>query len=182
MRKGGSFKIKFTVIAGYLLVVIVMTLGLYGIYRNLVIFSNQKIKNEDLSELLIVGNTLSKLYEIESNQNLFTAESARQYFLKYDSIAPEIDFNLSLLKQTALDTSRVAKIDTIKLLIQEKKVNLQAVATLLDSMARAPELIRTTRSTHHIGVKRTQVLSLENAKDSWTVCVTSLWPLLTQPL
>ncbi|HBG57025.1 MAG TPA: hypothetical protein DDX07_03320 [Porphyromonadaceae bacterium] len=147
MRKGGSFKIKFTVIAGYLLVVIVMTLGLYGIYRNLVIFSNQKIKNEDLSELLIVGNTLSKLYEIESNQNLFTAESARQYFLKYDSIAPEIDFNLSLLKQTALDTSRVAKIDTIKLLIQEKKVNLQAVATLLDSMARAPELIRTTRSS-----------------------------------
>jgi len=93
MQKEISSKIKFTVIAGYLLVVIVMALGLYGIYRNLVVFSNQRIKNEDITELLIVGNTLSKLYEIENGQNLFTAESARQYFLKYDSVVPEINRN-----------------------------------------------------------------------------------------
>jgi len=144
MRKGGSSKIKFTVIAGYLLVVVVMALGLYGIYRNLVVFSNQRIRNEDMTELLIVGNTLSKLYEIESDQNLFTAANARQYFLKYDSITPEINRNLNRLKLSSPDAVRAAKLDTIELLIKDKKANLQAVAALLDSLNNAPEIISRT--------------------------------------
>ncbi len=106
MRKTGFKKMKFTVIAGYLLVVVVMTLGLYCLYRNLVNYSSQKIRNEDLSSLLIVGNTLSKLYEVESDQNLFTAENARQYFLRYDSLVPEIQHNLILLKQTTHHPSK----------------------------------------------------------------------------
>ncbi|MDD3779704.1 MAG: response regulator [Proteiniphilum sp.] len=131
---------KFTVIAGYLLVVVVMTLGLYCLYRNLVNYSSQKIRNEDLSTLLIVGNTLSKLYEVESDQNLFTAENARQYFLRYDSLVPEIQHNLILLKQTTHHPSHVNKVDTIVRLINDKKENLQAVALLLDSLNRMPEV------------------------------------------
>ncbi|MDD2314332.1 MAG: response regulator [Proteiniphilum sp.] len=131
---------KFTVIAGYLLVVVVMTLGLYCLYRNLVNYSSQKIRNEDLSTLLIVGNTLSKLYEVESDQNLFTAENARQYFLRYDSLVPEIHHNLILLKQTTHHPSHVNKVDTIVRLINDKKENLQAVALLLDSLNRMPEV------------------------------------------
>ncbi|MEN6322663.1 MAG: hybrid sensor histidine kinase/response regulator [Proteiniphilum sp.] len=148
MQKERSSKIKSTVIAGYVLVVIVMAFGLYGIYRNLVIFSNQKIKNEDISDLLIVGNTLSKLYEIESDQNLFTAENARQYFLKYDSIVPEINNNLDKLKQSSLETERKVKLDTISLLIQEKKVNLEAVASLLDSLNHSSVITGRTESSY----------------------------------
>lgn len=140
MRKTGFKKMKFTVIAGYLLVVVVMTLGLYCLYRNLVNYSSQKIRNEDLSSLLIVGNTLSKLYEVESDQNLFTAENARQYFLRYDSLVPEIQHNLILLKQTTHHPSHVNKVDTIVRLINDKKENLQAVALLLDSLNRMPEV------------------------------------------
>lgn len=140
MRKTGFKKMKFTVIAGYLLVVVVMTLGLYCLYRNLVNYSSQKIRNEDLSSLLIVGNTLSKLYEVESDQNLFTAENARQYFLRYDSLVPEIQHNLILLKQTTRHPSHVNKVDTIVRLINDKKENLQAVALLLDSLNRMPEV------------------------------------------
>lgn len=140
MRKTGFKKMKFTVIAGYLLVVVVMTLGLYCLYRNLVNYSSQKIRNEDLSTLLIVGNTLSKLYEVESDQNLFTAENARQYFLRYDSLVPEIQHNLILLKQTTHHPSHVNKVDTIVRLINDKKENLQAVALLLDSLNRMPEV------------------------------------------
>ncbi len=140
MRKTGFKKMKFTVIAGYLLVVVVMTLGLYCLYRNLVNYSSQKIRNEDLSSLLIVGNTLSKLYEVESDQNLFTAENARQYFLRYDSLVPEIHHNLILLKQTTHHPSHVNKVDTIVRLINDKKENLQAVALLLDSLNRMPEV------------------------------------------
>lgn len=140
MRKTGFKKMKFTVIAGYLLVVVVMTLGLYCLYRNLVNYSSQKIRNEDLSTLLIVGNTLSKLYEVESDQNLFTAENARQYFLRYDSLVPEIHHNLILLKQTTHHPSHANKVDTIVRLINDKKENLQAVALLLDSLNRMPEV------------------------------------------
>ena len=140
MEKKRSFRIKFVVIAGYLLVGVVLVIGLLAIYRNLVVFSENRIKNEDLSELLIVGNTLSRLYEIESDQNLFSAESAQQYFLKYDSIVPEINSHLDSLKQLTNDNSRVAKLDTIQFLIEDKRENLQIVALLLDSIRKAPRI------------------------------------------
>lgn len=119
---------------------VVLVIGLLAIYRNLVVFSENRIKNEDLSELLIVGNTLSRLYEIESDQNLFSAESAQQYFLKYDSIVPEINSHLDSLKQLTNDNSRVAKLDTIQFLIEDKRENLQIVALLLDSIRKAPRI------------------------------------------
>ena len=140
MKNKESSKIKITVITGYALVVMVMVIGLLAVYHNLVDFSNKKMKNEDLSGMLIVGNTLSKLYDIESGQNLFTAESAQQYFLRYDSIVPEIQQNLDSLQQLSQDPARVSKIDTIKFLIDGKKENLQAMAILLDSIGKAPRV------------------------------------------
>jgi Signal transduction histidine kinase len=95
-----------------------------------------------------VGNTLSKLYEIESDQSLFSAESAQQYFDSFDSIVPEIKTNLDSLKQLATDSSRVTKLDTIKLLIDRKRVNLREVAVLLDSIRRAPRITRQTESSY----------------------------------
>ena len=139
-KKQNSLKIKFTVIIGYFLVVVVMAFGLVVLYRNLVDYSNKRISNEDMSELLIVGNTLSMLYEIESEQNLINADNAEQYFLKYDSISPKIKANLVELKQVAADSSRVEKLDSIELLVDRKRENLQGVAVLLDSIRRAPRI------------------------------------------
>jgi len=147
-RKQGSLKVKFTVIIGYLLVVAVMALGLVSLYNNLVNYSNTRIKGEDMSELLIVGNTLSMLYEIESEQNLINAENAEQYFHKYDSIAPKIRANLDQLKQEAVDSSRIEKLDTIQLLVDRKRENLQEVAVLLDSIRRAPRIVVQNESSY----------------------------------
>lgn len=147
-KKQGSLKIKFTVIIGYLLVVAVMALGLVTIYNNLVNYSNKRITSEDMSELLIVGNTLSMLYGIESEQNLINAENAEKYFLKYDSIAPKIKANLDELKQVAVDSSRVEKLDSIQLLVDKKRENLQEVAVLLDSIRRAPRIVVQTESSY----------------------------------
>jgi signal transduction histidine kinase/FixJ family two-component response regulator len=148
MEKKRSSRIKLIVIAGYLLVLTVLVIGLFSLYRNLVVFSNNRIKNEDLTELLLVGNTLSKLYEIESDQNLFTAESAQQYFLKFDSIVPEINAHLVSLQQLTVDTSRIAKLDTIQFLLVDKRENLMIVATLLDSIRQAPEITRQLESSY----------------------------------
>ena len=90
MKKNGTSKTKLRVILGYLLVVTVMTIGLIALYRNLVDFSNKRITNEDLSELMMVGNILSSLYEVENEQDLLTAESARDYYIRYDSLIPEV--------------------------------------------------------------------------------------------
>ncbi|MDR2816781.1 MAG: hypothetical protein LBB62_08805, partial [Proteiniphilum sp.] len=140
-------KIKFTVILGYLLVVVVMALGLITLYNNLVDYSNKRIHGEDMSELLIVGNTLSMLYEIESEQNLINAEKAELYFLRYDSITPKIKANLDELKQITADSLRMAKLDTIQLLVDKKRENLQEIAALLDSIRRAPRIIVHTESS-----------------------------------
>ncbi|WP_298649874.1 ATP-binding protein [uncultured Proteiniphilum sp.] len=143
-----SSKVKSTVIIGYVLVMAVMAFGLITLYNNLVNYSDKRIRSEDMSELLMVGNTLSMLYEIEIEQNLFSAENAEQYFRKYDSIAPKIKVNLDELKQMAADSLRIGKLDTIQLLVDRKRENLQEVAILLDSIRRAPRIVVRTESSY----------------------------------
>ena len=147
MDKEGASKAKLTVIIGYILVVIVLITGLSTLYRNLVEYSNKKINSDDLTEIVIVGNTLSLLYEIESEQNLLTPSSTLQYFIIYDSIIPEIEKNLLDLHILSLDSSRKDKLDSISLLIKYKRDNLNEVILLLDSIREAPQIVRETHSS-----------------------------------
>ena len=147
MDKEGASKAKLTVIIGYILVVIVLITGLSTLYRNLVEYSNKKIKSDDLTEIVIVGNTLSLLYEIESEQNLLTPSSTLQYFIIYDSIIPEIEKNLLELHILSQDSSRKDKLDSISLLIKYKRDNLNEVILLLDSIREVPQIVRETHSS-----------------------------------
>lgn len=146
MRKIGSSKIKLSVILGYILVVSVMTIGLIALYNNLVDFSNKKIRNEDMSELMFVGNILSLLYEVESEEDLLTAESAKQYYIRYDSLIPEVKENLYRLKEFTDDNSRKLQLDTIGLLMENKSANLSDISSLLDSLSQSPEIITESES------------------------------------
>lgn len=139
--------LKYEVITGYALVVVIMIIGLLAVYRNLVRFSETRLRNEDLSELLIVGNVINQLYEVESTQNLYTAENAANYYSRYSSIRPEVDAKIDSLKLLSKDSLRVVKLDTIGVLLDEKEENLMAIAVLLDSLSKAPEVIRQTVST-----------------------------------
>lgn len=148
MKKKEVPKLGPKVIAGYLLIVVIMAVGLYLIYRNLVEFSQSRVKNEEHRELLVVGRTLSMLYEIESVQNLFTSENAGAYFLKYDSIVPDIARNLDSLRLMTSDSFRINKLDSIRLLIDQKRDNLEKVASLLDSMRTAPQITTLMESSY----------------------------------
>lgn len=148
MKKSGGSKVKLTVIVGYAMVFIIMVIGLIALYNNLVDFSNKRIRGEDMSELLIVGNTLSLLYEVESEQNILTSEGAQQYFTKYDSIFPIIEKNLDDMKDLTTDSLRIDNLDTIKLLIDRKRDNLLLVADLLDSVRQAPRIISNMESSY----------------------------------
>lgn len=142
MKKRGASKIKIGVILGYLLVVLVMIIGMIALYNNLVDFSNKKIRREDMSELMIVGNILSLLYEVESEQNMLTAESARQYYVTYDSVIPKVNENLKRLSEISEDVTRKLKLDSISILMKNKSSNLYDIALLLDSVSQSPEIIR----------------------------------------
>lgn len=143
-----SDKTKLLVLMGYLLLLIIMVIGLISVYKTLVDFSEKKIKNDDLSELIIIGNTVSKLYEIESSQNLLNASNARQYFHYYDSVKPLVFDKIDSLIMLTNDRNRQRSLDSIKLLIDEKNENLADIAVLLDSMEKSPGIItEISRST-----------------------------------
>lgn len=150
MVKEGAWKAKLTVIIGYILVFIVLIAGLSALYRNLVEYSNKKVNSDYLNEMVIVSNTLSLLYEIESEQNLLTPSSTRQYFINYDSIIPEIEKNLLELHILSQDSSRRVKLDSISQLIKFKRDNLNKVVLLLDSIKEAPQIVRETHSSFEL--------------------------------
>ncbi len=164
-KRKGSSRAKVTVIIGYLLVMIVMGLGLVDIYKNLEEYSTKKAESQDLSELLIVSNTLSLLYEIESEQNLVTSQSARRYFQKYDSIVPVVSANLTKLKSRAIDSARVMKLDSIEMLVGRKKENLQVVAALLDSIRRAPRITRSIENSQVARELNQEIVDYLGSKD-----------------
>lgn len=148
MDKEGVSKVKLTVIIGYVLVVIVLIAGLSALYKNIVDYSDKRIRSEDLSELFIVGNTLSMLYEIESEQNLLTPSSANLYYINYDSIIPYIEENLYNLYSLSQDSLRKVRLDTINFLIKSKRDNLNEIVLLLDSIREAPQIVRETHSSY----------------------------------
>lgn len=148
MDKEGVSKVKLTVIIGYVLVVIVLIAGLSALYKNIVDYSDKRIRSEDLSELFIVGNTLSMLYEIESEQNLLTPSSANLYYINYDSIIPYIEENLYNLYSLSQDSLRKVRLDTINFLIKSKRDNLNEIVLLLDSIREAPQIVRETYSSY----------------------------------
>ncbi len=164
-RRKGSSKAKATVIIGYLLVMVVMGLGLVDIYKNLEEYSSKRAESQDFSELLVVSNTLSLLFEIESEQNLLTSQSARRYFQKYDSIVPVVSANLTKLRSTAIDSARVMKLDSIEMLVGKKKENLQVVAALLDSIRRAPRITRSIESSQVARELNQEIVDYLGSKD-----------------
>lgn len=142
------YNTKHIAFVGYLLMVVVMIVGIFAIYRNLVEYSEKKVRGEDLSELIIVGNTMSKLYEIESSQSLFTHRDAVQYFRTYDSIIPIVYSNLDTLKVMAGNSKRIVKLDSIRLLLVEKNNNLHNIVALLDSLEHALKVSYETTSSY----------------------------------
>ena len=139
--------VKYVVIIGYALVVATMIVGLWAVYKNLVDFSEKRIQDEDQQELIAIGHIINQLYDIESSQNLYTPENAKEYFERYNSIRPEISVRIDTLKQLSKDPLRVVKLDSIEVLLDKKEDNLREIASLMDSVRKAPPLTRETVSS-----------------------------------
>lgn len=145
--KKGKWNPKYIVLIGYVLLVLILIVGLLFLYRNLVQFSERKERNEDFTELLMVGKTISKLYEVETHQNLINADKASVYFHEYDSILPLIYRNIDSLSSISANKERKNNLDSIKYLLNYKKTNLKAISHLMDSI-KSPEIISNTESSY----------------------------------
>lgn len=139
---------KVFVIVGFALLILVMSTGLWLIFENLKDFSDKISYDEERRELLIVGNVINSLYETEATHNLLTFESAEKYIESYDSIRPLIATKIDTLKQLSNDSSRVVMLDSISVLLDLKHENLGDILVLMDSVKKAPSIIRKTTSTY----------------------------------
>lgn len=140
-------KSKYLVISGYILLVATMTAGLWIIFKNLVDFSDRMVIDESKIELVVVGNVINSLYETEGAYNLSNYDNAKEYLAKYDSIRPVVSSRIDTLKQLSDNPNRILMLDSIEVLLGEKEENLQAIFILMDSVRKAPTIIRQTTNT-----------------------------------
>ncbi len=147
-NKSPKTLVKYLVVSGYILLVVVMLIGLISIYTNLVDFSEKKITNDDRKELLIVSHILSLLYEAEGNSDLLTFDSSQKYIESFNGIRPNVISKIDSLKQMTKDTIRLNQLDSLEILLEMKEQNLVAVMGLMDSLRKAPPIIRESINTY----------------------------------
>ncbi len=139
---------KIFVIAGFALLILVMSTGLWLIFKNLKDFSERITFDEERRELLIVGNIINTLYEAEVTNDLLTYNCAEKYMMSYDSIRPLVEARMDTLKQLSVDSNRVVMLDSISVLLSLKNENLESVLVLMDSVRKAPSVIRESTSSY----------------------------------
>lgn len=145
------FNIKYVVVISYIILFLIAIWGLSLLYQKFLDFSEVNSFEKERSELMLVGNTLSMLYDVENDKSLFNKDLSAIYYDKYDAVMPKVFANLDSLKELSSDIVRIAKLDTIGVLLNEKRQNLIEITTLLDSIEKAP---RVTRSIVHSTVPR----------------------------
>ncbi len=141
-------RVKYLVIGGYVLLVFIMLTGLWAIYKNLVDFSEKRIRSEDRQELIIVSNIINQLYEAENSYDLLTFDSAEKYIDAFNEVRPSISLRIDTLKQLSVDSTRISQLDSLDVLLEKKEENLLAVLVLMDSLRKAPPILKQSINTY----------------------------------
>ncbi|WP_299218969.1 hybrid sensor histidine kinase/response regulator [uncultured Aquimarina sp.] len=131
--KNTKRSITLKIIAGYTLAIVLAVIAFWVIYRQ---FSNYseitKIKNDNNEKLFLVGEAITGLYEAESlTRNIIQTsdtEKFKNYTTKIDSIISTID----RVSAMSLDTLQSRKIDSIKILIDNKNQNFEKLIAIYE--------------------------------------------------
>ncbi|WP_299182676.1 ATP-binding protein [uncultured Aquimarina sp.] len=131
--KNTKRSITLKIIAGYTLAIVLAVIAFWVIYRQ---FSNYseitKIKNDNNEKLFLVGEAITGLYEAESlTRNIIQTsdtEKFKNYKTKIDSIISTID----RVSTMSLDTLQSRKIDSIKVLIDNKNQNFEKLIAIYE--------------------------------------------------
>ncbi len=146
--------IKTKIIIGYILLFLLTLITTTFIYKKVSKFTDEpQLVSEANQKLFIVGNTITNLYEAEALSNSFLQTGSNSDFRKYLRLIQEVGENIDSLKTMQHDSLQLSRIDTIRLLLDEKIENLR-------------ELIRVKKSYSIENFYTQAVAMIESTKDS----------------
>jgi signal transduction histidine kinase/DNA-binding response OmpR family regulator len=123
-------KFTFKVAISYLMLCVLALGAGYFIYSEIQVLLNNETSAQSDTKLLRTGSLVTQIYEAESLSKLALQTKTKQNFNAYaqkiDSVFNEIDS----LKQLAIDPSQKAKLDSVKLLLEQKVANSNELSSL----------------------------------------------------
>ncbi len=123
-------RFTFKVAISYLMLCVLALGAGYFIYSEIQVLVNNETSAQSDTKLLRTGSLVTQIYEAESLSKLALQTKTKQNFNAYaqkiDSVFNEIDS----LKQLAIDPSQKAKLDSVKLLLEQKVANSNELRSL----------------------------------------------------
>lgn len=123
-------RFTFKVAISYLMLCVLALGAGYFIYSEIQVLVNNETSAQSDTKLLRTGSLVTQIYEAESLSKLAlqtkTKKNFNAYAQKIDSVFIEIDS----LKQLAIDPSQKAKLDSVKLLLEQKVANSNELHSL----------------------------------------------------
>lgn len=149
--------LKLIVLIGYVVLFALAIFGLVRIYKELVVFSEFNHATVQRKELSAISNALVSMYEAESVREIMLSENFYIPTLKssYDDIDFRVRRYIDTLYTISPDKSLHAKLDTVNMLLDEKKRNFLSMMLLTDSIKNLP----------YSDVLSTKVLSRKDVTD-----------------
>ena len=125
---------QWKVIGGYSLLFLLSILAAVLIYKQIIelIVSEENSDNPN-RKLIIIGNTITGLYESEGLGNAFVQTGSRSYFLKYRDLIEEVESNIDSLRDLTTRLDQILRLDTINDLLDQKIRNLQDIVRVKQS-------------------------------------------------
>ncbi|WP_299897738.1 ATP-binding protein [uncultured Aquimarina sp.] len=119
------------VIISYSLATVLAVLSFWIIYSQLNNYTEStKIKNENNEKLVLVGEAITRLYEAESlTRNIIQTSNKNKKFQNYTAKVDSIINTIDQLAYVSSDSVQIRKIDSIKILVDNKNKNF---AELID--------------------------------------------------
>ncbi len=151
----GSSNTKLIVIIGYIVLISLSALGIVLIYMELLKFSKVNEPSDERKELVIIGNTLSSLYQAEGAAGLLAVEVSPNLKQKYDSLINLTIGHIDSLKVISNEPELTFRLDTVASLVFEKQKNTWEIIQLLNTIE--------THTTKN--VSRSTVLTPANVED-----------------
>lgn len=117
---------KFKVVAGYSLLTVICFIAILFIYRQVVQLAVDDTENGHANQkLYMIGNTVTGLYEAETLSNSFLESGSGNTILRFVDVMKQVEAAIDSLKLLTTRPDQKLKIDTIELLLNEKKQNLR---------------------------------------------------------
>ncbi len=132
-------RIKIIVLVGYIVLFGLVLFGLFTTYRGVVQLSETETTTEESKELKLVGKALLVLYKIESvNKMLLSEEFNASVDTSYQQINKEFVLYLDSIYINSRDSLVHNSLDTVKLLFEQKKQNLNDITNLMKLIKNLP--------------------------------------------